>query len=71
MAGPAAPRSRSGFSLPLTGSFSADGQASLRGYQLWADDVNIHGGLLGRPVKLVYLNDNSDPGTTAKKTTPS
>ncbi|HUL27394.1 MAG TPA: ABC transporter substrate-binding protein [Streptosporangiaceae bacterium] len=55
-----------GFSEPLTGSFSADGQASLKGYQLWASDVNAHGGLLGRPVKLVYLNDNSDPNTATK-----
>ena len=55
-----------GISLPLTGAFSADGQASLRGYQLWRDDVNTHGGLLGRPVKLIILNDNSDPNTTQK-----
>jgi branched-chain amino acid transport system substrate-binding protein len=52
-----------GISLSKTGDFSADGLASLRGYQLWAADVNSHGGLLGRPVKLVVLNDNSDPGT--------
>src|SRR4249920_1214826 len=40
---------RIGMSLSLTGDFSADGQASLKGYQLWRDDVNSHGGLLGRP----------------------
>jgi branched-chain amino acid transport system substrate-binding protein len=55
-----------GFSEPLTGAFSADGQACLTGYKLWAASVNSHGGLLGRPVKLVYLNNNSDPNTTAK-----
>ncbi|HYB86414.1 MAG TPA: amino acid ABC transporter substrate-binding protein [Streptosporangiaceae bacterium] len=49
-----------GFTVSLTGSFQADGQAVLRGYQLWRDDVNAHDGLLGRPVKLVYLNDKSD-----------
>jgi branched-chain amino acid transport system substrate-binding protein len=52
-----------GISLSLTGDFSADGQASLRGYRLWAADVNSHGGLLGRPVRLVVLNDKSDPNT--------
>jgi branched-chain amino acid transport system substrate-binding protein len=52
-----------GISLSLSGDFSADGQASLRGYRLWASDVNGNGGLLGRPVKLVVLNDNSDPNT--------
>jgi branched-chain amino acid transport system substrate-binding protein len=55
-----------GFSVSLTGSFSADGQAVLKGYQLWQADVNSHGGLLGRPIKLVYLNDNSDPTVATK-----
>ena len=55
-----------GFTEPLTGSFSADGRASLRGYQLWASDVNSHGGLLGRPVRLEYLNDNSNPNQVTK-----
>jgi branched-chain amino acid transport system substrate-binding protein len=58
-----------GVSEPLTGAFSADGQASLKGYQLWVSDVNSQGGLLGRPVKLISLNDNSDPTTTAKNYT--
>ena len=49
-----------GASLSLTGDFSADGQAFDKGYELWEKDVNAHGGLLGRPVKLVILNDNSD-----------
>ena len=51
-----------GASLSLTGDFSADGQAFLRGYKLWVHDVNASGGLLGRQVKLIYLNDRSDPG---------
>ena len=55
-----------GFTEPLSGSFSADGRASLRGYQLWASDVNSHGGLLGRQVQLKYLNDNSDPNQVTK-----
>jgi branched-chain amino acid transport system substrate-binding protein len=50
-----------GASLSLTGDFSADGQAFQRGYQLWAADVNAHGGLLGRQVTLKILNDNSSP----------
>jgi branched-chain amino acid transport system substrate-binding protein len=50
-----------GASLSLTGDFSADGQAYERGYELWAHDVNASGGLLGRKVKLVILNDNSSP----------
>jgi branched-chain amino acid transport system substrate-binding protein len=50
-----------GASLSLTGNFSADGQAFERGYQLWAKDVNAHGGILGRQVTLNILNDNSLP----------
>ena len=49
-----------GASLSLTGDFSADGQAFEKGYKLWLKDVNAHGGLLGRQVKLTILNDNSD-----------
>src|SRR5882757_8023300 len=54
-----------GISLPLTGSFAADGQATLNGYKLWASDVNTNGGLLGRPVRLVIRNDNSNEKTVA------
>jgi branched-chain amino acid transport system substrate-binding protein len=50
-----------GTSLSLTGDFSADGQAFKRGYELWASDVNAKGGILGRKVQLVILNDNSSP----------
>jgi branched-chain amino acid transport system substrate-binding protein len=54
-----------GASLSLTGDFSADGQAFKRGYELWASDVNSHGGLLGRKVQLTFQNDASDPTTVA------
>ncbi len=52
-----------GTSLSLSGDFSADGQAYDRGYKLWASDVNKAGGILGRKVKLIIKNDNSDPTT--------
>ena len=50
-----------GASLSLSGDFSADGEAFKRGYELWAKDVNAHGGILGRQVKLTILNDGSQP----------
>ena len=50
-----------GISLSLSGDFSADGKAFQQGYQLWADYVNAHGGLLGRQVKLIILSDASSP----------
>src|ERR1039457_4240029 len=52
-----------GVSLSLTGDFSADGIAFQRGYQLWQSTVNSSGGLLGRQVKLIILNDASSPTT--------
>ncbi len=54
-----------GISLSLTGAFGFDGQGFQRGYRLWQSDVNEHGGLLGRPVKLIILNDNSSPTKVA------
>ena len=50
-----------GVSLSLSGDFSADGKAFQQGYNLWADDVNKSGGLLGRQVKLTFVNDASSP----------
>src|SRR5262245_38616263 len=48
-----------GASLSFTGDFSDDGKAMAQGYQLWADTVNKNGGLLGRPVQLIILHDDS------------
>ncbi len=48
-----------GTSLSFSGDFSADGMAFQQGYQLWVNDVNKAGGLLGRQVQLDVLNDNS------------
>ena len=46
-----------GASLPLTGDFSADGQATKQGYELWVDNINKSGGILGHQVTLDILND--------------
>lgn len=48
-----------GISVSLSGDFSADGKAFQQGYQVWADDVNKSGGLLGRKVQLEFLSDAS------------
>jgi branched-chain amino acid transport system substrate-binding protein len=48
-----------GISLSLSGDFSDDGKAFEQGYQLWADYVNAHGGVLGRKVQLDILSDAS------------
>ena len=51
-----------GVSLSLTGASSAGGIAFDQGYRLWARDVNAGGGIMGRQVSLVILNDDSMPG---------
>jgi len=50
-----------GFSMPLSGPLASSGKAILTAYQMWEDDVNAKGGLLGRPVKLIYYDDQSNP----------
>ncbi len=50
-----------GFSMSLTGGLAANGKAALLAMQIWAKQVNAKGGLLGRPVKLDYYDDQSNP----------
>ena len=50
-----------GTSLSTSGDFADDGKAFQQGYELWADQVNKSGGLLGRKVKLDIVADNSTP----------
>jgi len=50
-----------GFSMPLTGGLASNGKAILAAYQMWEEDINAKGGLLGRPVKLIYYDDQSNP----------
>src|SRR5262245_34704582 len=48
-----------GFSMALTGPLSPNGKSALLGMKIWEEEVNAKGGLLGRPVKLVYYDDQS------------
>jgi branched-chain amino acid transport system substrate-binding protein len=50
-----------GFTDSLTGGLAANGKAALLTKQIWAEGVNAKGGLLGRPVQLVYYDDQSSP----------
>ena len=52
---------RIGTSLALTGGVAPIGKQVLAALQIWRDDVNAKGGLLGRPVELVYYDDQSNP----------
>ena len=50
-----------GFGMALTGPLAANGKMSLVAMQIWEDDINAKGGLLGRPIKLIYYDDQSNP----------
>jgi len=50
-----------GFSMALTGGLAGAGKAALIAMEIWRDDVNKKGGLLGRPVELVYYDDATQP----------
>ena len=52
---------RIGFTMALTGGVAPAGKQVLAALQIWRDDVNAKGGLLGRPVELVFYDDQSNP----------
>ena len=52
-----------GFGMSLTGPLAGNGKAALIAMQLWAEDVNAKGGILGRKVELVFYDDQTNPST--------
>jgi branched-chain amino acid transport system substrate-binding protein len=50
-----------GYSMALTGGLAPNGRSALLAQKIWEEDVNARGGLLGRPVKLVYYDDQTNP----------
>ena len=55
---------RVGLSMAQTGPLSGAGKSGLVALQIWRDDVNAGGGLLGRPVELVVYDDQTNPALT-------
>ncbi|MBR0706604.1 amino acid ABC transporter substrate-binding protein [Bradyrhizobium liaoningense] len=56
---------RIGMSMPQTGGLAGGGKASLLGIEIWRDDVNARGGLLGgRKIELVVYDDKSSASET-------
>lgn len=49
-----------GFAEALTGGLAVVGKSGVLAAQIWADEVNAKGGLLGRPVKLVFYDNQSN-----------
>jgi branched-chain amino acid transport system substrate-binding protein len=50
-----------GFSMELTGPLAVVGKSGLLAFKIWEEETNKKGGLLGRPVKLIYYDDQSNP----------
>ena len=49
-----------GLSMALTGGVAPNGKQLLLGLEIWRDDVNAKGGIMGRPVELIYYDDQSN-----------
>jgi branched-chain amino acid transport system substrate-binding protein len=52
-----------GYSMALTGGLSSNGRSALLAQKIWEEDTNAKGGLLGRPVKLIHYDDQTNPAT--------
>jgi branched-chain amino acid transport system substrate-binding protein len=63
-AGAEQPPIKIGMSMALTGGLAGGGKASLLGTEIWRDDINARGGLLGRKVELVVYDDKSSASET-------
>src|SRR5258707_524301 len=63
-AGAQQPPIKIGMSMPQTGGLAGGGKASLLGIEIWRDDINAKGGLLGRKVELVVYDDKSSASET-------
>ena len=53
-----------GMSMAATGGLAGGGKSSLIGIEVWRDDINAKGGLLGRKVELVVYDDKSSAAET-------
>jgi branched-chain amino acid transport system substrate-binding protein len=52
-----------GYSMALTGGLAPNGKSALLAQKIWEEDTNARGGVLGRPVKLIYYDDQTNPAT--------
>ena len=52
-----------GYSMALTGGLAPNGKSALLAQKIWEEDTNAKGGLLGRPVKLIHYDDQTNPAT--------
>lgn len=65
-AAPAAEPVKIGIALSMTGNLADSADHYRKAIELWRDQINARGGLLGRPVELVIYDERSDPATAAR-----
>ncbi|MEU5646074.1 amino acid ABC transporter substrate-binding protein [Streptomyces milbemycinicus] len=51
---------RIGYCLSLTGPLADNGRSARLAHEIWREDINARGGLLGRPVEFVRYDDHGD-----------
>jgi len=56
---------RIGYCLSLTGALAGNGKSAPLAHEIWREDVNRTGGLLGRPVELICDDDGTDASRVA------
>jgi branched-chain amino acid transport system substrate-binding protein len=52
---------RIGYCLSLTGPLASNGKTARLTHQIWENDVNRRGGLLGRKLEMVCIDDETNP----------
>jgi ABC-type branched-subunit amino acid transport system substrate-binding protein len=55
-----------GFLAPVTGPAAPEGIAMKQGFDLAIEDINADGGVFGRPVEVVFIDDQADPATATQ-----
>jgi hypothetical protein len=63
-----APPIKIGFGMALSGPLAGGGKSALVALQMWAEDVNARGGILGRPVQFIHYDDQSNPEICLERT---
>ncbi len=52
-----------GFGIAETGPLGPNGKSALLAMEIWVEETNAKGGLMGRPVQLIHYDDQSNPST--------
>ena len=60
-----APPLKIGYCLSLSGALASNGKTARLAHQIWQENINQNGGLLGRPVELLCLDDQTNPNLVA------